>query len=611
MGHGRSAGGRADDDVVPRRGKAGAPGEGEAATPVASAGADAGAGETASEEGRRRRSPRSTALPPPPADRTIDYALSRDELRDIEPGEVVLAIERLDGFEAVVRPVLDEVDARRSAPCEGESKRRGRRPSYNAIDYWRLEVLRRVIAAHSTKHTRDWLTTDRAARTRELLCFDAPRAHYGGKPRRLMEGIPSDGWVSDFRTKWLPEAELARLMCDLEKWALAEKLKTLPGMRDECRTLHADGSKLETHATAPKLKRDKKTKEAQVVNEWKKGRDGQMVSAITAPEAGYVGNGGGNADHAGHGWNIVMVMSSRGTVLAHRNVPLNAAENETLAGMAVEVSEALGVFRQREVQVRDRREEEVWVERDLRVLSTDAAFHGQATRRAWRAVGVVENTHLSSHAARRSSERTAKRRTERRYPIAGHPDWFANGHRELVCRCGKGKVSRVVRLDRKGRAIVSVKGECAKDACGSVLITSGWWRLSSNTQFVKCTSRSRATDAELEFGNPLTFNDPLAREYGQQRFNGQEGAFGSQFTQRFRLLKTKRWFYRQTQVDLEVAAVVTITHALSLERWRRRGSPPAEVEGGDGGGDGAGPACMGSAGGGLLSEREREAALAA
>lgn len=621
MGHGRSAGGRADDDVVPLCGEAGTPADGEAVAQCASA----SAGEKASDEGRRRRSPRGTALPPPPADRTLDYAASREELRDIEPGEVVLAIERLRGFEEVVRPVLDAVDARRAAPCEGESRRRGRRPSYTAIDYWRLEVLRRVIAAHSTKHTRDWLTTDRAARTRELLGFASPRAHYGGKPRRWMEGVPSDGWMSDFRTRWLPEAELARLMCDLERWALTEKLTSLPGMRTECRTLHADGSKLETHATAPKVKRDKRTGKARVLNEWRKGRDGRKVRAITAPEAGYVGNGGGNADHAGHGWNIVMVMSSKGTVLAHRNVPLNAPENETLAGMAGEVSEALGVFREREARVRRVRRvrrgrevaeeaevaeevEEAYVERDLRVLSTDANFHGQATRRAWREVGVVENTHLSSHAARERSTRTAKRRTERRYGIDGHPGWFANGHRELVCACGKGKVSRVVRLDAKGRAIVGVKGECASEACGSVLITSGWWRLAGNSQFVRCDGALRGKDAELEFGNPLTFNDPLAQEYGQRRFNGQEGAFGSQFTQRFRLLKTKRWFYRQAQVDLEVAAVVTITHALSLERWRRMGSPAAEGRDGADGADGAGtgPACMGDAGGGLLSERERE-----
>lgn len=55
------------------------------------------------------------------------------------------------------------------------------------------------------------------------------------------------------------------------------------------------------------------------------------------------------------------------------------------------------------------------------------------------------------------------------------------------------------------------------------------------------------------------------------------GAFGSQFTQRFGLLRSKRWFSRQSQVDLEVAAVVTITHVLSLERWRQMGEP-AEAE---------------------------------
>lgn len=98
---------------------------------------------------------------------------------------------------------------------------------------------------------------------------------------------------------------------------------------------------------------------------------------------------------------------------------------------------------------------------------------------------------------------------------------------------------------------------------------SGLWRLSDNTKFVKCLPDEH-DEAEWDFGNPLTFDDPLSNAYGRHRFNGQEGAFGSQFTQRFGLLKNKRWFYRQSQVDLEVAAVVTITHALSLERWRRK-----------------------------------------
>lgn len=517
------------------------------------------------EEHRRRRPPRGSALPPPPEDRTLDYALSRDELSDIEPGEVVLAAEELRGFREVVCPVLEAADEARLAPKEGEKKRRGRQPSFHALDYWRMEMLRRVIASHSTQATRDWLTTDKAARTRELLGFDEPRAHYGGKARKWMEGVPSDGWMSDFRTKWLPEAELARLMVELEKRALAEKMATVPGMREECQTLHADGSKLETHATAPKLKKNKKTGKSVVVNRWKKGRDGRRVPAITAPEAGYVSNREGkNPDHSGHGWNIVMVTSSKGTVLAHRNAPLNTSEKETLAGMAPEVGQVLDTLGDRE----------------LRVLTTDAAFHAQGMRRAWRGVGVVENTHLSSHAGRPSSERIAKARDKKRYSIEGHPDWFANGHRELVCRCNQGKVSRVVGLDSRGKAVARAKGECP--TCkSSALITSGLWRLSGDEKFVRCLPHERDA-GELEFGNPLTFNDSLAAEYGRRRFNGQEGAFGSQFTQRFKLLKSKRWFYRQSQVDLEVAAVITITHALSLERWRRMGEPTEATDDGAG-----------------------------
>jgi hypothetical protein len=254
------------------------------------------------EEGRKRRAPRSSALPPAPLDRTLDYALSRDELHGIEPGEVVLAAEKLEGFEKVVLPALEAADAARLTPCKGEKKRRGRVPSYNAIDYWRMEMLRRVIASHSTQATRDWLTPDKAARTRELLGFDKPRTHYGGKARRWMAGVPSDGWMSDFRTKWLSDDSLADLIQKLERWALAEKMAKVPGMREECRVLYADGSKLETHGTAPKLKRDDDGNVIAIMNAYKKGRDGLLVRAITAPEAGYVSNKDGkNPAHSAHG----------------------------------------------------------------------------------------------------------------------------------------------------------------------------------------------------------------------------------------------------------------------------------------------------------------------
>lgn len=509
----------------------------------------------ADEDVRKRRASRSATLPPPPEDRTLDYAASREELRGIEPGEVVLAVERLEGFRRVVLPALEAADAARLAPREGEKKRRGRHPSFHALDYWRLEVLRRVLASHSTQATRDWLTTDKAARTRELLNFHERRAHYGGRAKRWMDGVPSDGWMSDFRTKWMPEAELAALMEELERWALAEKLKTVPDAREECRILFADGSKLETHAAAPILKKDKDGNVIEVVNEWKKGRNGELVPGITAPEAGYIPHRGGNADHSGHGWNIVMVMSSKGTVLAHRNVPMHAGENTTLIEMVPEVGQVLGTLGGPE----------------LRVLSTDCNFHSHELRRELREIGIIENTHISSHAKRPSSQKDAKERGGKRYRIDRHPNWFLTGHRELVCACGKGKTSRVAAIDAKtGKATARLKGECPE--CNSVVITSGLWMQTDNAsgKFQQCLPHERAR-VEWDVGNPLTFNDPLSKAYGVARFNGQEGAFGSQFTQRWKLLKSKRWFYRQSQVDLEVAAVVTITHALSLERWRCAG----------------------------------------
>jgi hypothetical protein len=132
---------------------------------------------------------RTDALPEPSPDRTVDYAECRPELKGMEPGETVLAIEKTEGFIQQIRPALARIDRDRRRPRSGERKRRGTAPRYHAIDYWRLEMLRRVISKHSTKDTRDWLTTDRAKRTRELLGFDQPRAHYGGKPPKLTAGV--------------------------------------------------------------------------------------------------------------------------------------------------------------------------------------------------------------------------------------------------------------------------------------------------------------------------------------------------------------------------------------------------------------------------------------
>ncbi len=72
----------------------------------------------------------------------------------------------------------------------------------------------------------------------------------------------------------------------------------------------------------------------------------------------------------------------------------------------------------------------------------------------------------------------------------------------------------------------------------------------------------------------MTFHDEVAAGYGVPRYNAQEGMFGSQLTTRFNLLKGKRWFRRQAQVEMEVSMVISITHVLSIEFYRRMAAAP-------------------------------------
>jgi hypothetical protein len=506
--------------------------------------------------GPRSRPTRSTTLPPAPTDRTLDYAKCRDELKGIEPGEVVLAIEATHAWQQVMVPLLDDVDARRRAPRPGEAKRRGRPSQYSAHDFERMELLRRVLGLTSTKATRDWLTTDRACPTRAMFGLNRVRPHFGGKVRKLMEGIPSDGTMSDYRVNWFGEADRAAAYQLLERFLLIEKLMASPDGAAELDVLYADGSKLETHYTPPKMRK------GEICNaELRPDSHGHLRSPITAPDAGFIPNTGGNADHSGAGWNIVFISTIRGTIVTRRCPPLNASESGTLTDMVEELGEVLSSF-----------------ERRLRVMTTDGAFNSQALRAKLHDIGVVDNIHLSSHSTKASkSLKSVAQRDRKRYAIEGSRTWEADGHRQLHCKCGKGKTVRRVRVNAAGRAIVATQGEC-KHGCGTVRVQAGLWRLAKNPdRFVRCRPGEQ-DNADWTFGNPLTFHDEVAKSYGVPRYNAQEGMFGSQFTTRFSLLKNKRWFRRQTQVELEVSMVISITHGLSLMRYERMpaaaASPP-------------------------------------
>jgi hypothetical protein len=507
-----------------------------------------------SEGGAKTRPTRSATLPHAPTDRTLDYAKSRDELKGMCPGEEVLAIEATHAWQSVMVPLLDAVEARRRAPLPGETKRRGRPSQYTAHDFERMELLRRVIAKTSTQAARDWLTTDRAAETRRLFGLDRDRPVSGGKPRKFMAGIPSDGYVSDYRVKWFGEAERARAYRLLERFLLIEKLQMAPRGLEELDLLYADGSKLETHYTPPKLRG------GEVCNdELRPDRKGRLRSPITAPDAGFIPNTGGNADHSGAGWNILFISTIKGTIVTRRCAPMNKSESGTLTEMVDELGEVLSAFESR-----------------LRVLSADGAFNSQALRRKLHDIGVVENIHLSGHSKfKKSTETRRKRRSAKRWRFEDSKTWYADGHRQLHCKCGNGTIVRRVHVNAHGKAVVATQGECAH-GCGSIRVQAGLWRVSTDHATFRRVRPGEQDKADWTIGNPLTFHDAASAGYGVPRYNAQEGMFGSQFTTRFKLFEGKRWFRRQTQVEMEVSIVISITHALSIERYRRMAaaSPP-------------------------------------
>lgn len=485
----------------------------------------------------------------------MPYAEARPEIAAMSAGERVLAFYRTDSWSKVMLPVLNEIEAKRRAPRPGEKGRRGWASPYTAHEFESLEILRRVLGRKSTQATRDWLASDRGRETRELLGFDRPRARHGGRAQQLMHGIPCDSVLSNYRCKWFPEDAHNLLWNELEKALRDESLLAIGSAAAdaECALLTSDGSKLETHFTPPKYtKRKKGSKKARVCFNRKK---------VTCPEAGYIPLKAGNADHSGSGWNLVFTASAHGRPLAWELKRINEPENEALVDQLDEVGKVVNGL---------------GAEPRLRVLSTDGAFHSQELRRRAHEHGLVENVHLASHGGGSSSKRNANKRNRHRIDIEGYPNWQANGHRELICKCGAGNAYRRVTLGDDGRAVVRTEGGCA--TCGTISITAGKWRYAKDPNEFRRCQKGEEHEADWVFGNPLTFNDPVAREYGRHRWATHEGMNGSQLTQRFGLLRSKRWFRRKSQAELEVAMVFSILHVLAIEGEKRR--PKAQPQSG-------------------------------
>jgi hypothetical protein len=464
---------------------------------------------------------------PKPRKGDVPYAKRRPELFGLLEAEHALAVQSSSAWQEVMVPACVAIDQERA-------EKRGPTPLYSSEELELALLFGRACGKRSYKETRAVLAGD-DPRPRQLLGFDTPRNRRATKQRmRLMDGVPSEATMSRHKARFTEQLR-AELWQEVERRLRLEHLET-PELQDEAQVMYLDGTTMLTHFTCP-------------------ARAGMSVGPmsrrglrkVTCPDGGYVGHKA-TPEKQGHGWNLVMISSSSGVPLSWRLVPLNSSEVKTALDL-----------------VREDFAHEVapYLHGKVKVLSADGAFTSPEFRAELRQHGVVENIHLASHGDK--SKPRAERMTGERYAIAGYDNWFANAHREIVCRCGRG-TAKIIDLNKDGGAVVRVQGKCPK--CGVISVTSGDWRHTPDNRFVRTHPHDRVDQRDWAFGNPLTFNDLNATEYGKDRFGHNEGLHGALST-RYGLIRNKRWFRRMAQANIDTAMTFALIHAVSLEQRRR------------------------------------------
>jgi hypothetical protein len=529
---------------------------------------------------RQRRNRRGKY--PERLDRAVPYAKSNEHLKAYAEEGILETFLKSPAWQAVMGPALkahDEKTRYKNGKVE---------PAYEA---WQLEAVllyQRICGFGSYKRTRTVLASDVGAGARKLAGLNKKRNK--DKVMKLRDGVPSEATMSRYRMSFAPDQSLptferqraafkarGELYAKFEQVLLEEHLKD-PELRKEARLLYMDGTAVHTHYTCRITKKGEvqndeprrrekcgrvrvEDEQGNVVwdgvpndEEWARieanGGPGQRYWTITS-NGGFLGYKAGR-NRAGHGWNLIIICTQSGVPLVWRVVPLNYSEKragrEVLGDLGERVMPHLGP--------RDEGET---------VLTADAGFTGNRTRKACRKIGIHENIQLVSGSDSARSKAHRAKRDKQVIPFKGkkHKDWFTNGHRELKCRCGKAHIFRRPGRDKDGAAVCRVEGSC--ENCGSFTVTSGQWLLAYNPmQWVQVMPWERER-ADLLLGNPLTFNEPLAKEFGQGRFGQQEGFFGA-MSRRFGVNNGKRWVRWGEQVELEVSMTFCVMHVMAMEQ---------------------------------------------
>jgi hypothetical protein len=475
---------------------------------------------------------------PKPLKGDVPYANSRPELADLSLGEKVRLVMSTPAWNEVLRPLLAAMDEDRP--------RKGPAPSYSSEELESCLLYQRLAGKATYAEARSLLAGDRGAQDRIALGFDQPRKRVGAGLRlvKSLDGVPSEVTVWRHKQRFGAEAHTAAYR-ELFERLIQEHFQEFPEeLTNESRVVHWDGSILLSHYTSFERK-NKRTKE---------------VKPPTLIGGAYRPRTKDNSGKDGHGFNMVAAVTQTGLPLVARLTPINEPEAKTARHILEdEWQQIVAPYLQDDL---------------IRVMASDAAYSGPHFRQAVHRAGFIPNCHPVSHAETERSEANAKRKHKATLQIRYRENWHLNGHHELSCKCGQGKVLRRAEKNANGEAVGRLEGSC--ENCGPVSLTTGQWRLFGNKKAVAKALPDEENKIDWRVGNPLTYADPLSEVYGSARFGQNEGFHGALVT-RFGLLKEKSWYRDRRHAERDLLQVFCAMHAIAKERRRRAARGAAQT----------------------------------
>jgi hypothetical protein len=471
----------------------------------------------------RRRIPKR--MPSPVENGSTAWSNKRGELAGFHVGEQARVLKESEEYNEHLRPFLAHEPGRSDWQYAREELELG-------------EFAQRAAGFADKKTFIEKIQLMKLAVVRKALGYDKPRnpEHRLRRLTNTPDGVPSEATFSRHNRSLDIEERATRW--ERVAYALRDRYLSMPGVAEELRTINIDGFHIPIPFTAPRYETDD---------------DGVVYIAnaeyVTAPEAGYLPKA--SHGHGSTGFALVMAVTSRGTPLGWRHARIHDPE----VPLAIEVTrqELVPLFRAH-----------VEPHGVLGVITADGNFATNPLRQAIREAGYVDNIHHVSHA---NKERAADLRTHW-IPFDGYDDkWGTNGHYDVVCYCGEGRLSRVFQRDKSGVVGCRVYGECA--TCGFISVTSGEWVRNSNPpRWERRDPSDKAAAPNLAVGNGMTFDYWLAEELGKQRFYYCEGFFGA-LVNRWKLGFGKRYFKSLAEARLETAMVMASIYICSIERANR------------------------------------------